>query len=50
LGDHGKAPRRRAEERRRASPFTIDVLTCPRCGGVRRLIAMITQRSVIERS
>ncbi len=29
--------------------FAIDVLTCPRCGGVRRLIAMITDGLLVRR-
>jgi len=29
--------------------FAIDVLTCPRCGGARRLIAMLTEGSVVRR-
>jgi hypothetical protein len=29
--------------------FAIDVLTCPHCGGKRKLIALITERSVVRR-
>jgi hypothetical protein len=29
--------------------FAIDVLTCPHCGGARRLIAMITDGDVVRR-
>jgi hypothetical protein len=29
--------------------FAIDVLVCPHCGGARRLIAMITEGSVVRR-
>jgi len=29
--------------------FAIDVLTCPRCAGKRKLIALITERSVVRK-
>ena len=29
--------------------FAVDVLTCPHCGGARRLIAMITDGLVVRR-
>jgi hypothetical protein len=29
--------------------FAVDVLTCPDCGGARRLIATITDRLVVRR-
>ncbi len=36
-----------AESMRRT--FGVDVLACPRCGGRRRLVALIEQASVIQR-
>jgi hypothetical protein len=29
--------------------FAVDVLTCPDCGGARKLIAMITEELVVRR-
>ena len=32
-----------------ARTFGVDVLACPRCGGRRRLVALIDQAAVIDR-
>ena len=47
--DHPYPPLRLQEVQYETRVFEIDVLHCPRCGGGRRLIALITDPLVVRR-